>query len=195
MNEARLRIQRQIIGALLHNPALIEAVRSGLGEYHLDPSVRPIFRLITGGPIRVKAAIKATDLSSAAQAAKRLHDSTTALAADRVVSLAKMLLPEPNHLGHEPICWDDPQDDVWPSPNQLRSGPARTDEINEINEETRLRGMAPRLDRWSSRTRRQPERRPQRSGDQGVGGPTAERANSWISFAAVSETGCGCPGP
>jgi hypothetical protein len=115
-----LRIQRQLLGALLHNPGLLPSVkRAGLNLTHLEPALWPILRLLGLGASRVIAAVvRGTDVSETARAAKVLHDMTEPLEPSHAIALVETLI-RLSHPGTGTLQLEDgPEDDISSLPDQ-----------------------------------------------------------------------------
>jgi hypothetical protein len=83
-----------VLGGLLHNPGCFEAARrAGLSaELIDDPVLRGVLRLISRGPIAARAAIRGSDVTPAAAAARKLHADSIPLDPAHIVALVQDLV-------------------------------------------------------------------------------------------------------
>ncbi|HEY4408075.1 MAG TPA: hypothetical protein VGN55_25765 [Xanthobacteraceae bacterium] len=93
-NRSATRRVRLILGGLLHQPGLIENARKhGLGiELIVDRDLLPVFRLIERGHMAVLAAIRGSDVTPAAAAARALRAEIRPLEPGAILSIIRDLV-------------------------------------------------------------------------------------------------------
>ncbi len=88
------RLEQMILAGLLHSPGVLKAALvAGFNDDLIDDLVlRDVFRLIRRGPLAIRAAIRGSDVSPAAAAARALHAEIDPLDPARIVGLIKGLV-------------------------------------------------------------------------------------------------------